>query len=560
MGALCIAAYVTLRFIHQPLADVHAFRQTQTALTSYWMLKEGWALAYQTPVAGYPWSIPFEFPIYQALVAILTAFSGFELEAVGRFVSFLFLLACAWPAFAISRRLRLPSSVPWVFCALLWTSPLSVYWGRTFMIETAALFFSFASIPFGIDLIRREGSWRSAALFALFATAGVLQKATTGGPVLLFLVLAALLVQVRRGGISVSTFRALIYPTAIFSVPLVIGLAWTEYTDFVKAQNPLGAHLTAQGLSTWNFGTLDQKFSFGNWRLLIWERSFLPNAAGLLGVVLLLLPWIGRREDRDFGWVALAATGLFVLPMLIFTNVHVAHEYYQVASVPFLIAALAVVIGGWLPKVSGVIALTPIVTTAVIGSNLLAFGSAYGIVVARSLSEMHPRSIQSYTVGQYLREHTKSDSGIVIFGQDWSSEMSFQAQRKSMTAPIWFKDYMQVWKNPRAYLGDLKLGAIVVCPSEHGFPNSADVRERLSKESGWRLERVMDCEIILRIPQSKDGLRKGSSSVASENARLGVVAMSSARPRVPSDVPTVCPEIERPPNEFRAVITEDCPG
>src|SRR5579862_7514545 len=46
-----------------PVIGMHAFRQTQTAITSYWMLKGSPWLAYETPVLGPPWSIPFEFPL-----------------------------------------------------------------------------------------------------------------------------------------------------------------------------------------------------------------------------------------------------------------------------------------------------------------------------------------------------------------------------------------------------------------------------------------------------------------------------------------------------------------
>lgn len=327
IGALLFSAYITIRYIQQPLADSYAFRQTQTALTSYWMLQEGWALAYQTPVAGYPWSIPFEFPIYQAAVAATAALTGFDLGAVGRFISFLFLVACAWPAFAISRRLNLPNTVPWVFCALLWTSPLNVYWGRTFMIETAALFFSLACIPYAIDFIRRVGGWRSVALFWLFATAAVLQKATTGGPVLLFLALSAAFLQVRVKGFGFQALRRLIIPAVIISIPLVIGLAWAHYADIVKTANPFGSQLTSKALTTWNFGSFAQKLDFETWRLVIWERSLVWNAGGWVGLLLLVLPWFGGPAHRRFAWLSLAAVALFLLPVLIFTNLHFVHEY-----------------------------------------------------------------------------------------------------------------------------------------------------------------------------------------------------------------------------------------
>src|SRR5262249_52359859 len=55
----------------QPIADLHQFRQTQTAIAAYWIWRGGPWLAYETPVLGYPWSIPFEFPIFQYLLAAL---------------------------------------------------------------------------------------------------------------------------------------------------------------------------------------------------------------------------------------------------------------------------------------------------------------------------------------------------------------------------------------------------------------------------------------------------------------------------------------------------------
>jgi hypothetical protein len=47
------------------------------------MIKEGWQLAYQTPMLGYPWTIPLEFPFYQLIVF----HAGFSLDAGWRAVS-----------------------------------------------------------------------------------------------------------------------------------------------------------------------------------------------------------------------------------------------------------------------------------------------------------------------------------------------------------------------------------------------------------------------------------------------------------------------------------------
>lgn len=496
-GAFLFTTYMTFRYIHQPLADIHAFRQTQTALTAFWMLKDGWALSYQTPVAGFPWSIPYEFPIYQTIVAALTYLSGFDLSVVGRFVSYIFLVACAWPAFALNQRLDLPSAVPWVFCALLWTSPINVYWGRTFMIETAALFFSLACIPYAVDLIRSVGKWRSVLLFIVFATAAVLQKATTGGPVLLFLMLVAVFVHVRQSRFNFHGFRQLLYPAIIIILPLAIGLLWSHYTDVIKMSNLFGSQLTSKALISHNFGSLEQKLDFKTWKLVVWERSLVWNAGGIVGLLLLILPWFGGSQYRRVAWISLAALLLFFLPLLIFTNLHIVHEYYQVSCLAFLLAALAIVIGDFFKKVSGIMAVVPIITLFIIFSNITFFNSSYGIVIARSLDELDPRSVQSYKVGRYLREHTLPDTGLVVFGQAYSSEIGFQAQRKSMTAPPWFKEYELLWKSPQTYLGNLKLSAVVICPLSHEFPNENDINKKLREMKTWREVNIEGCSILL---------------------------------------------------------------
>jgi hypothetical protein len=66
------------------------------------------------------------------------------------------------------------------------------------MIETAALFFILASIPYALDLFFKKNNWKSILFFWLFATASILQKITTGVPVLLCLYLFYLFYQIKN--------------------------------------------------------------------------------------------------------------------------------------------------------------------------------------------------------------------------------------------------------------------------------------------------------------------------------------------------------------------------
>src|SRR6185312_10632304 len=76
---LCVALWVMTRAWQASLLDRFQFRQTQTALTTDWMQKDGFHFAYPMPVFGPPWSAPMEFPLYQWFVAKLTSATGMSL-------------------------------------------------------------------------------------------------------------------------------------------------------------------------------------------------------------------------------------------------------------------------------------------------------------------------------------------------------------------------------------------------------------------------------------------------------------------------------------------------
>lgn len=110
LAVLAVAGTTALVMCYagQPLLDRHAFRQTQTAITSYWFIREGYKLACETPIAGYPWLLPFEFPLYQAVVAAVSQITGWPLGMVGRLVSYMFLLSCIPVASAIPLEPAIP--------------------------------------------------------------------------------------------------------------------------------------------------------------------------------------------------------------------------------------------------------------------------------------------------------------------------------------------------------------------------------------------------------------------------------------------------------------------
>lgn len=497
-SAFLFAAYIALRYCRQPILEMYGFRQTQTALSSYWMLRDGFSFPYITPVAGYPWAIPFEFPIFQWIVALIVRIFSTPLEPTGRLVSFMFMLGCAWPALLILRRLKLHPSVPWIFCALFWTSPIYLFWGRTFMIETAALFFSLMSIPYALDLIDSKQILRASVLFALFASLAVLQKSTTGIPVVIIM---ACLWFIKKGvewhnkGLPMTGKDSLFVhrlPFFAFCFPLIIGWCWSSYCDAVQVQNAIGVQWTSYALRGWIFGTISQKLSLTAYKTVLWDRCIASNAGGIFGVCLLLTPFFIRNARLTKIFI-LTAVALFILPVLIFTNVHWVHNYYQASNMIFLTAALALVVSDFLPKIMHSRSVSVLLTIILILLNISAFNKEYLPAAKMSITVDNNKYL---AVADYIRGHTAADTAIAVFGADWSSEVAFYSQRKSVTVPPWAIRYNDIWARPEKFVGDLKLSAIIVFPTAK--TSEKDVRHRLRKEPGWRLERVGEAYVLLK--------------------------------------------------------------
>ena len=97
-------------------------------------------LAYETPVLGPPWSIPFEFPLYQWLVAAVAGTHLLPLDQAGRLVSVVFFLLTLIPTHSLLAALRIPGPMRLVFLSLVLVSPFYLFWSRTFLIESTGLF------------------------------------------------------------------------------------------------------------------------------------------------------------------------------------------------------------------------------------------------------------------------------------------------------------------------------------------------------------------------------------------------------------------------------------
>jgi hypothetical protein len=493
-GSVVYAAYIAVRYSQQAPLDFYSFRQTQTAITAYWLYKEGFKLAYETPVAGFPWSVPFEFPLYQYIVSILAKIAPISLNAAGRLVSFTFLVLCLVPARAVIRDLKLGERSFPIFTILLLSSPIYLYWGRTFMIETTAVYFSLAAISLFVKIIKQNESLGTKALFLICMSLAVLQKATTGFPVLAILGIVYFLKSLRdlrqldygKEWPSFTT-RRLFFALAYIGIPLALGIAWTYYTDQIKALNPLGSHLTSSALQKWNWGTINQRLSKDIYENVIWHRIFLQNLGGTLGVAILLWGFISNvKQNVRVSILVSAAMGF--APIFLFTNLHLIHTYYQSANLIFLIFSTAIALSHIASNGLASLILTAVIAT----SNIYWFDKEFKPTIETTFDRNNSRDI---AVAEIMKREMPEKMAMVIFGNDWSSSISYLAERKSYTVPQFVPNYNRLAADPTNFIATSELGGVVLCDGvEH--PTLTQL-EDWSSARGWRVARVNSCYVSL---------------------------------------------------------------
>jgi hypothetical protein len=451
--AVVVALTVLIAYMRSPILDMHGFRQTQTAISAYWMMHGGGIIDYQTPVTGYPWTIPFEAPVYQASVVAVNVVLPIGLDAAGRLTSFAYLIGAVWIGVRLLSEL-VPTGrhTGLIFVSLVLLSPQYLYWGRSFLVETTAVFFG-ALLLFGLIKFYRSGGYRYFSILFAASILCALAKSTTWPG---FAAAAGLFwvseVVVSRQVHWVRT--SLLFLVAASSIAAALG--WNAFADMEKAKGAFGAALTSANLSDWNFGSLEDRTGPRLWGDVLPTR-ILPAAFGVFWpVVLIALTHVGSMSQGI--WTALAAAVAFFVPLMLFTNLHLVHNYYQTANTIFLLASFACVLGVLVERGKPVIAVLALGIVA--GGQWLEFDRSYKPTLDQPL-----RQAPTYVAGTAAKRLVPQGRSLYVFGADWSSEVHYYAERKGIAFATWF-DPVKIRKAMEAtaeFVGDQPLGGIVDC-------------------------------------------------------------------------------------------------
>jgi hypothetical protein len=399
------------------------FRQVQTALTTRYFPAGGFPLAYETPVFGPPWSIPLEFPLYEASVSTFARATKLDLDPAGRLVSWLYF-QLSLPAFflllgsvGVRRPLRL------IGLSLLLTSPLYLFFSRAFLMESTALCFAaWFLAAFARWLPTGRIAWLVVATFA--GALGATLKVTT----MVVFSVAALLLAVgfwwrsRPGrAMAASRPRWLVAgrTVAAFLVPVAAGLAWLVFSTALRRHNS-DADILNTHFGFWSFGDLPQRLSADYWlrTMAVWTTGLVSEAGLVLGLYLLV------RQRTPLRPAVIGAFVAFLSGQLIFSNLYRVHDYYFYASGVFLILALGLLLAAQYEDATlprwGRLALPALI----MGLQLMNYGRAY-------LPDQRRNQVPTELM-QAVHDLTRPDDLIVILGLDWDATVPYYADRRAL--------------------------------------------------------------------------------------------------------------------------------
>ena len=414
LGILAAAAVAKLPTLSQPLTENFAWRQTQTAWTARIYHQQGIDLLHpQVPVHGPPWELSFEFPLFQALGAVLMDL-GIEPDLAMRTLGLITFLVSGWLIYRMVVRLAGPVAGVVSLAAFLF-SPFGLLWGRTSLIEYLATALALGYLITSLKWLDRRRPLDFGLALATGAVA-MLVKITTGAFYLLPLL------AYRRGGKAV-VFRDWSVPVLI-AVPSVVGLLWVRYTDAVKAATPATAFLTSGRLTEWNFGTPAMRLD---------PEVLLPIASALLvgltgaGLLIWLPPAIARlHELRQGPLVGVLLVSTMVGAPLVLTPLYSGQNYYPAAISPA--AAALVGLGaswGWARR------------RAIFGRFVLVVGATLWLVSLIQTADYWMASYQpvvdrdgSLAAAAFVRERTDPDDWVVIGGRGWDPTILYYADRR----------------------------------------------------------------------------------------------------------------------------------
>ena len=412
------------------LSEADSFRFAQTTLVVKQFMSFGFDPRMPLPIFGANSFLPFEFPIFQGVAALLGSVFNTSPLFAARLAAIIFFQISALFIYLISKKLFI-RRVAVITLILFEFSPFGLRYAHSPLIEFAAVSLMLIAIYlfilyFDEQLLRLKAIYFMGALSALVL--GYLAKVTTGVALTPLLLLP--LFSIRSEKFSSKEVFNKIFPIGIsLSISLLIVAFWTRYSDQVKEMNPITSHLvsTLPHMKAWTVGNLKDRFDVVAWETIL-LKYLGPISGGFL--ILLLLGFFAYNSQRKLLISLLFFTIIF--PMVIFINLYKNHQYYVSAIFSILVLLCALGINGiviYFEPVKSKVFVTVFILLLLFSSATSRYGLNY---FADILHHSQPPALVSE-----IKSVVPENSYIMYLGCDWNLEIPFYIESKILIVPEW---------------------------------------------------------------------------------------------------------------------------
>lgn len=410
---------IIYRFFHfdETLDSPHTWRQSDTANYIYDFYLNGIDLLHPSVcwMGGHK-TLLLEFPLPEAMVSLLYQVFG-PSHIVARAFFFISFLVCALYFFRIVRHLWSESIARFAFLIYL-SVPLSLFFSRAVHID----FFTMALVHICMYYLLKfvDSSNRKHLLIsAVAASIGFLVKA----PYFLPIVLPLLAYAYRKKRI-----KQLLFASIYFIPALLFFYLWQRHSFAVNNAAPDWHFLQGYRKFTdnvdWYFGPMEQRYVPELWELL--KQRFRQEILGISGISLMLIGIVFSPRTK-YSSIAYWWLGSSIIYLLVFYNLNLVHNYYQV---PF-IAPIAIIAAIGLSKIYHKSSFGPIMAYILFGLFL---------VESIKYAEKNYYVVQTLhmEIGEIIRNETQPDDLCIVNHHEIDSKCPnflYAGRRNGWTLP-----------------------------------------------------------------------------------------------------------------------------
>ena len=422
LGMLFVANFgVRVNRFSDPLTGYYEFRSTQTAFGIKSLAENTLnPFSAEMPTLGPPWKVPFEFPLYQLVAALLARTRIFGIDQAGRIISSLSLILVAYLVFKITNREN-------GYLIGLTASAIILFSSYGLLVGSEVLIDGFA-VALALWTYWKVGNWRLVkpdAVGVLTVCCVVAISALVKLNTAAIWVLGSFVLLTFNNTIKAKN-RILI--TALLCISFIPSFLWTSFADRVKGDNKYAQWLQSNELNQWYFGTIRDRLDFISISNAL-SQFTQTTVGGTICFVVLVFFALTDKEKR-----ALTISLLIVLVSgpLVFIRLYTVHSYYWMAVFPAAVLLICLglsTISQMLCRQFGQpnsqISLVFLTACLIFSTYVSKPGSDYmDIFLYR-----RPIAVSS----RVIVENTKESDLIIVIGDDWSPATLYFSGRRGLT-------------------------------------------------------------------------------------------------------------------------------